>query len=115
MGQRWIIEEAKAALESQGLEVFSPLHDVGHGQPEVVVPEDLKALETVDVVFGVVDGLDPGTLFELGYARSRGIPVVAFVEQEEGESLKLLAGSDCRIERDFTTAIYRTNWLARQT
>jgi hypothetical protein len=115
LGQRWVIEEAKAALESQGIEVFSPLHDVGHGQAQFVVPEDLKALNTVDLVFGVVDGLDPGTLFELGYARSKGIPVVAFTEQEQGESLKLLVGSDCRIETDFTTAIYRTNWIARQT
>jgi len=115
LGQRWVIEEAKAALESQGIDVFSPLHDVGHGQAQVVVPEDLRALSTVDVVFGIVDGLDPGTLFELGYARSKGIPVVAFVEQEQGESLKLLAGSDCRIETDFTTAIYRTNWIVRQT
>jgi nucleoside 2-deoxyribosyltransferase len=115
ISQRWIVEEAKAALESQGLEVFSPLHDVGRGQAEIVVPADLKALDTVDVVFGIVDGLDPGTLFEIGYARSRDIPVVAFVEQTEGESLKLLTGSGCRIERDFTTAIYRTNWVARQT
>jgi nucleoside 2-deoxyribosyltransferase len=114
LGQRWVVEEAKVALEGQGLEVFSPLHDVGHGQAQVVVPQDLQALDTVDIVFGLVDGLDPGTLFELGYARSKGIPVVAFVQQEDGESLKLLAGSQCRIERDFATAIYRTNWVARQ-
>lgn len=115
LGQRWVIEEAKAALESQGLSVFSPLHDVGHGQAQVVVPKDLQALGDVDIVLGLVDGLDPGTLFELGYARSKGIPVVAFVQQEQGESLKLLTGSDCRIETDFTTAIYRTNWVARQS
>lgn len=66
-------------------------------------------------VFGVVDGLDPGTLFEIGYTRSKGKPVIAFVEQEDGESLKLLMGTNCSIERDFTTAIYRTNWIARQT
>lgn len=114
LGQRWVVEEAKAALEGQGLEVFSPLHAVGHGQAQVVVPKDLQALDAADIVFGLVDGLDPGTLFELGYARSKGIPVVAFVQQESGESLKLLAGSDCHIERDFTTAIYRTNWVARQ-
>jgi len=115
LGQRWVIEEAKSALEGQGLNVFSPLHDVGHGQAQVVVPADLEALDTVDIVFGVVDGLDPGTLFEIGYARSKGIPVVAFVEQEDGESLKLLMGTDCAIERDFTTAIYRTNWIARRS
>jgi len=115
LGQRWVIEEAKAALESQGLSVFSPLHDVGHGQAQVVVPQDLKALDEVDIAFGLVDGLDPGTLFELGYARSKGIPVVALVQQEQGESLKLLTGSGCRIETDFTTAIYRTNWVSRQT
>ena len=112
VGQRWLIEEAKGALESQGLQVFSPFHDVGMGHAEHVVPEDLKGIQRAHVMYAVIDGLDPGTLFEIGYARARGIPVIAFTEQEEGESLKLLQGSGCKIEKDFTTSIYRTSWLA---
>lgn len=112
MGQRWLVEEARMALTSQGLEVFSPFHEVGLGHANDVVPKDLAAIEGSDIVFGIVDGLDSGTLFEIGYARSRNIPVVAFAEREEGQDLKLLQGSGCRVESDFTTAVYRTNWTA---
>lgn len=111
-GQRWLIEEAKVALEGQGLRVFSPFHDVGIGSAHHVVPEDLRALNKADIVFAIVDGLDAGTLFEIGYARSRGIPVVALAEQEGEESLKLLEGSGCCIEKDFTTSVYKTSWCA---
>lgn len=43
MGERWILNEAKAALESIGMQVFSPLHDVGIGEADKVVPADTAA------------------------------------------------------------------------
>jgi nucleoside 2-deoxyribosyltransferase len=76
-----------------------------------VVPQDLQALDKADAVFAVVDGLDSGTLFEIGYARAKSIPVVAFVQNETPEDLKMLQGSDCIICSDFSTAVYTLNWL----
>lgn len=112
MAQRWLINEARRTLQQQGLRVFSPLHDVGHGTADQVVPADLKALARSDAVFAIADGLDSGTLFEVGYASARGIPVVAFVQNEDAGALKMLEGSACRLCDDFTTAIYQTVWRA---
>lgn len=112
MAERWLIEECRNSLRLQGFQVFSPFHDVGHGLAEVVVPADIKALDSSNVVFAVADGLDAGTLFEIGYARARGKPVIAFVQNESKDDLKMLEGTGCEITDDFVTAIYRTVWAA---
>ncbi|MDB5270115.1 MAG: hypothetical protein JWP58_3155 [Hymenobacter sp.] len=111
MAERWLINESLSALRQTGNTVFSPLHDVGHGVANVVVPLDIEALDNCDAVFAIVDGLDSGTLFELGYAIAKGKPVVAFVQNETPDNLKMLEGTGCIISDDFSTAIYRLNWL----
>jgi nucleoside 2-deoxyribosyltransferase len=92
------------------LKVFSPWHDVGHGIASEVVLKDLDALDSSSIVFGVLDGLDSGTLFEIGYAIKSKIPVVGYVENESVESVKMLEGTNCILERDLTTAIYKCFW-----
>jgi len=113
MSQNWLIEEAFRALEGQQLRVFSPLHHVGRGRADEVYDKDIGGLEKADLVFACVDGLDSGTIFEIGYAAARGKRVIAFVQNERPEDLKMLEGAGCLLERDFVTAIYRTYWLAR--
>ena len=108
--ERWLINEAWNILKGLSLKVFSPFHDVGHGKAKDVVHKDLEGLDGSEIVFAVVDGLDSGTLFEVGYAIAQRKSVVAFVQNEGEESLKMLEGTDCIIERDFTTAIYKLYW-----
>ena len=110
--ERWLVEESRDALRQQGLSVFSPFHDVGVGPASEVVPKDIEALNACDAVFAIVDGFDAGTLFEVGYARSRGVPVVAFVQNEPEEPLKMLVGTGCQIVDEFVSAIYRASWAA---
>jgi nucleoside 2-deoxyribosyltransferase len=110
MMQQWAIRQARNALREAGLRVFSPLHDVGHGVADDVATKDLEGLERSAAVFALCDGLDSGTLFEIGYARRIGIPVVAFVQSETEESLKMLQGSGCEVVRDFASAVYRLVW-----
>lgn len=114
MSQIWLIGEARYALLDQGFRVFSPLHDVGRGPAHIVYPKDIEGIEKADLLYAVVDGLDAGTLFEIGYARARGKPVVAFVQNEREEDLKMLEGSGCLIENDFVTSIYKASWLAAE-
>lgn len=111
MMQRWMIRQAREAISDCGLRVFSPLHDVGHGLAEDVATKDIEGLEASAAVFAVCDGLDSGTLFEIGYARKLGIPVVAFVQSESEESLKMLQGTGCEIVHDFASAIYHLTWV----
>jgi nucleoside 2-deoxyribosyltransferase len=92
------------------LKVFSPWHDVGHGIASEVVKKDLDALDDSAIVFAVLDGLDSGTLFEIGYAIKKGIPIIAYVENESLESVKMLEGTNCILEKDLTTAVYKCFW-----
>jgi len=110
MGERWLVEEARRALYALGMQVFSPLHDVGPGSAKHVAPLDLEAIENCDVVFAVLDGLDSGTLFEVGYARKAEKPVYALAQTVSEEDLKMVEGSGCRVYADFVTALHHLVW-----
>jgi len=112
MSQLWLVEEARTALRNAGFNVFSPYHDVGIGDADKVVPADIQGIEDADVMFALCDGLDAGTLFEIGYAIKKGLPVVAFGEQPSDEAMKMLYGTNCKVFRDFTSAIYHAQWEA---
>jgi nucleoside 2-deoxyribosyltransferase len=110
LGQRWMIEEARKALLGLGAKVFSPIHDVGAGPAEMVAPADLRGLDESQVVLAILNGTDSGTIFEVGYAVNRSIPVVALAQNVKDEDLKMITGSGCRVTKNFTTAIYLSVW-----
>ncbi|QHG88234.1 PfkB family carbohydrate kinase [Xanthomonas sp. NCPPB 1638] len=110
--QLWLVEQARTALMEMGLKVFSPYHDVGHGSAEDVVEKDLKAIRESALMLALVDGLDAGTIYEIGYARAIDRPVVVYSECESPEDLKMMEGSGCFIADDFVSAIYHTVWEA---
>lgn len=110
--QRWLVEEFHFALREAGLSLFSPVHDVGRGSADVVYEPDIKGLKECGVVLACLDGLDPGTIYEVGYAQSLGLPVIAFVSAERDEDLKMPLGGGCEKAADFATAFYLTVWAA---
>lgn len=111
LNQLWMIEEARSQLRQMGLDVISPYHDIGTGEADLVVPKDLAAINECDLVYAITDGLDAGTLYEIGYARALGRPVVVYAENETREDVKMMAGSDCFVCRDFVSSIYRAGWI----
>lgn len=112
LAQVWMIEQAYATLKGFGLRVFSPFHDIGLGSAEDVVAKDLEGIRRSDMLFAVADGLDAGTIYEIGYARALGKPVVVYSERHVGENLKMMEGSDCVICGDYTIAAYSALWEA---
>lgn len=112
IAQLWLVEEARARLSEFGFKVFSPFHDVGLGTADDVVHLDLEAIHRCDIMFAIADGIDAGTLYEVGYARAIDKPVIVLSERESDESLKMAQGSGCLVSRDFTTALYNTLWEA---
>jgi nucleoside 2-deoxyribosyltransferase len=112
LGERWMVEEARTALLGLGCEVFSPLHEVGFGDPDVVAPRDLAGLDGCTAVLAILDGGDPGTLFEVGHARLRGIPVVGLAENVRPHDVTMPLGTGCEIVDDFATAVYHAAWAA---
>lgn len=112
LAQLWLVEQARMALLEMGLKVFSPYHDVGRGSADDVVDLDLKGIRDSDLMLAMGDGLDAGTIYEIGYARALGRPVVMYSECETIEDRKMMQGSDCILTDDFVSAIYRTVWAA---
>ncbi len=112
LAQRWLVEEARTHLLDMGLDVFSPVHDVGPGDGKYIAPADLAGLDQCDRVLALVDGADVGTIFEVGYARAKSLFVIALAETLPPDALKMIEGSGCILTNDFATAIYRTAWRA---
>lgn len=112
LSQLWMIEEARDALSSFGMHVFSPYHDIGEGLGIDVAPKDMAAIRECDILFAILSGQDPGTIFEIGFAKALNKPVVVFVENEKIEDLKMVEGSGCQIFKDFSTAVYATRWAS---
>lgn len=110
--QVWFIEEARKNLREMGFKVFSPFHDIGMGSSEDVVKLDIQGIERSDIIFALVDGLDAGTIYEVGYARAMGKPVVILCERESEESMKMAEGTDCIIRRSYTSSLYAALWAA---
>lgn len=115
LSQRFLVEETKRALISLGAEVFSPLHDVGtDSPPQTIAQEDLTGLEGSTAVLALLSDLDPGTIFEIGFARARNIPVAAYAEAVQDSHLTMLIGSDCTCFDDFCSSIYNVIWAGMQ-
>lgn len=112
LAELWIIGQARRDLFALGVQVFSPYHDVGVGSAEDVVEKDLEGVRECDALFAIGDGLDSGTIYEIGYARALNKPVVFYAENESDEDKKMMEGSDCQITDDYVSAIYQTVWAA---
>jgi len=112
MAQLWLIDEVRKNLREAGLIVFSPYHDIGMGAAEDVVHQDLKAIDDCNLLFAIGDGLDSGTMYEIGYARAKNKPVILYTENETAENKKMMEGSGCMLFTDYVTAIYNCVWEA---
>ncbi len=110
LGQRVIINEARKALLGLGLDVFSPVHDIGHGPAEVVVEKDLQAIRDCDAVLAIINGSSPGTLFEVGYAVALGKPVFCVAQNMRSNDTKLPQGAGCIVHNDLISAAHLLAW-----
>lgn len=108
--EQWLVDEVREALKDMGFKVFSPVHQVGIGPAAEVAPADLFALEQSGLVIALLDSLDPGTLFEVGYARAKDIPVIAIAESADPYKLTMVIGSGCEVTNDLATGIYAACW-----
>lgn len=112
LAELWMIGQARRNLKDMGLNVLSPYHDVGLGTAKDVAKKDLKGVHGCDVLFAIGDGLDPGTIYEIGYARALKKPVVFYSENVSVQNKKMIDGSGCHIVDDYVSAIYHVVWEA---
>ena len=109
--ERLLLETVRAGLFDAGLDVFSPLHDVGTGNDEVA-RRDLEGLGSCDAVLALLDGADPGTVFEAGWATNAEIPVVGFTAQPDIHDFTMLRGTGAELSSDLTSAVHLAAWAA---
>jgi nucleoside 2-deoxyribosyltransferase len=109
-GQLAVVEEVRDLFSQRGATTFSPYHDVGLGNAAKVAAKDLAGIRASKFVFACLDGYDPGTVFEVGYARALNIPVIVYSPNLTQANETMFVGSGCEIIRDFTTAVYRAIW-----
>jgi hypothetical protein len=112
LGQLWLVEACRSALSGLGVRVFSPLHDVGPGGDEVAAP-DLQGLAGSDAVLALLDDWDPGTVYEVGWGRNRGIPVVGLLNDVDDQGTKMLVGTGVEVHQDLSSALYRVAWASQ--
>lgn len=112
LAERWIVETCRNVLIGLGARVFSPLHDVGPGGDEVAA-RDLAGLDGSDAVLALLDGWDPGTVYEVGWAHRKGLPVVGFLQGPSHEGTKMLVGTGAELHQDLSSALYRAVWAGQ--
>ncbi len=107
------LNEVKEILTRMGFKVNSPYHSFGlGGNPNSIAKKDLELLKQSKIVFALLDDLDPGTIFEIGYARAPGvnIPVIIYANNFAEINETMFLGTGCKIFNDLTTAIYHATW-----
>nr|OYN52768.1 hypothetical protein B7L52_21345 [Pectobacterium carotovorum] len=78
-----------------------------------VCAEDLLAIDNCDSVYAVLDGYDPGTIFEVGYAAAKGKNITLLCENIEKMNLTMFMYPSIEIESDYVTSIYKTIWRSK--
>lgn len=109
--ERLLLETVRAGLLDAGVEVFSPLHEVGSGGDEVAIA-DINGLSECHSVLALLDGADPGTVFETGWATNAHIPVVGFAAHPDAHDWTMLRGTGAHISADLTSAVHLAAWAA---
>lgn len=110
VAERWLVELCRTALLDLGAKVFSPLHDVGWGPPQFVAPADLAGLRQADSVLALLDGLDSGTVYEVGHASALGIPIIGLLSDKRSCDPTMIVGTGARIHDDPSSAVYDAIW-----
>jgi nucleoside 2-deoxyribosyltransferase len=62
------------------------------------------SLTVADLVFALLDHLDSGTHFELGYARKEETPVIGYADNLETSSETMILGSGSEVYDDLSRA-----------
>lgn len=105
-----LVDKIRNSLLEFGVKVFSPYHDVGYGDDQQITEMDIKGLDDSDIIFSVLDGLDSGTLIELGYAMSKNKKIIGYHRTINIDSLLMLKLAQIKYYNELTTALYQTIW-----
>lgn len=116
-----VITELEASLENLGVTVLSPRRDVGELTPQSteqrvreVGQQDFAGIDSSDLLVAVLDGDDPGTLIEVGYAAKAGIATIALASRPEAMAQPMRAAAGVRVARSISGLLDEVTAWARK-
>lgn len=101
-----VIERIKLIIKEFGFEYFSPKDELMY-TPGVTTPEDIlraniNGLNTSNMMIVVTDGKDPGTMFEAGWAYSKGMPIIyMWLTGTKGQKFNIMLAATGSVVRSF--------------
>jgi hypothetical protein len=111
ISELWLVEKIKAIFELYNIQVFSPYHAVGvSNNSSQIAQADLQGLENADNIFAISNNFDPGTIFEIGYAKALKKKVFMYLNYTAKKDLTMFEGTGCVISDDIDFLIYRAIW-----
>lgn len=111
ISELWLVEKIKAIFELYNIQVFSPYHAVGvSNNSSQIAQADLEGLENADNIFAISNNFDPGTIFEIGYAKALKKKVFMYLNYTAKKDLTMFEGTGCVISDDIDFLIYRAIW-----
>jgi sugar/nucleoside kinase (ribokinase family)/nucleoside 2-deoxyribosyltransferase len=118
-GESLLIGELEAVLENLGLTVISPRRDIGQlpqnpTREEILAigREDYAAVDECALVVAVLDGDDPGTLMEVGYAAKAGKPIIGLSSLPDVVPQPMRDAANVRVTASITGVVDEvTRWV----
>lgn len=114
VAERWLLNLCRNGLMDIGATVFSPLHDVGVGNTDLVGLLDLEGLSSSNSILALLDGMDSGTLFEVGYGNALKKPIIVYIANKRSKKLTMLRSNNIHIHDNLASAIYDAVWAGIQ-
>lgn len=111
VSDRWLVDLCRSALIDLGATVFSPLHDVGIGNTDDVALQDIEGLTNANSILALLDGMDPGTIFEVGYGSALKKSIIIYVGNKNSSKLTMIRTHNTHIHDDLASAVYDAVWL----
>jgi len=62
---------------------------------EKAFQENIKRIDECELVVGITDGKDMGTIFEMGYAYAKGKPIIGYAETLRDKPFNLMLARSC--------------------
>jgi sugar/nucleoside kinase (ribokinase family)/nucleoside 2-deoxyribosyltransferase len=116
-----LVDELEAVLENMGMTVISPRRDIGElpadPSPEEVLrtgQRDYEAIDDCDLLVAVLDGDDPGTLMEVGYAAKAAKPIIGLSSRTGGRVQPMREAANVRVAKTIPELIHEVTMWVRQ-
>lgn len=111
VAELWLVEKLKSIFELYGVKVFSPYHDIGISNNDLeIATADLELLQKADTVFAIANNFDPGTVFEIGYAKALNKNVFMYLCYSAEKDIAMFNGTGCFISNEIDDLIYKAIW-----